>query len=377
MAQQTSTQVEERLREVKVEKGAVSLDYATTLLTLTKIYQVEENFKKVKELDKELQKILKQLNNKSLKGQNAASFNEKVEDLCLKQTLINWQSLMHQNEYEDAQEFLIENNWLKRCVINKSHDVLLDLLEQTHLKLGSLHLHYLNNWEIAYHLYANSKQANNTQCEKMWQQINKHRIKETKEESKEHLEVLFGYASFCDRTKQIERYQQLRSKIEKHWPFAFKKAPNKVDASKTNISPSKTNENSSEKSIPPPPSGMFGYIEQMPRFPGCEALDDKASSKKKCADQKLLKFIYTNLKYPSAAKENNIEGMSVISFSITIYGTIIESKIVRSSSNANLDEEALRIIRSMNELPSRWSPGVQRDKVVSVQYNMPIRFKMY
>ncbi|MDX1942982.1 MAG: energy transducer TonB [Saprospiraceae bacterium] len=127
---------------------------------------------------------------------------------------------------------------------------------------------------------------------------------------------------------------------------------------------------------PPPPAPVeeeiFKVVEEMPRFPGCEALAS-ITDKKACADKKLLEFIYANINYPSIARENNIEGTVVIRFVVSKDGTIDKAEIVREIGGG-CGEEALRVVKKMNELSERWSPGKQRGRAVNVYFTLPVRF---
>ena len=71
---------------------------------------------------------------------------------------------------------------------------------------------YLDNWEAAYALYTDVSYYNLQQTQNLWKAITLHRAKETKEESPAHLEVLFGYASFSDRTNDTKTYEALKTK---------------------------------------------------------------------------------------------------------------------------------------------------------------------
>ncbi|NJN74913.1 MAG: hypothetical protein HC799_20120 [Limnothrix sp. RL_2_0] len=59
---------------------------------------------------------------------------------------------------------------------------------------------------------------------------------------------------------------------------------------------------------PPPPAPepevaeIFKVVEEMPRFPGCDS--GTAAEKKACADEKLLQYLYKNLKYPAIARDS-------------------------------------------------------------------------
>ncbi len=124
---------------------------------------------------------------------------------------------------------------------------------------------------------------------------------------------------------------------------------------------------------PPPkkePDEIFKVVEEMPTFPGCEHITDKAA-RKACVDQKLLEFIYSNIKYPAIARENGVEGMVVITFVVEKDGSITDARIARDIG-AGCGQEALRVVKMM----PKWNPGKQRGRPVRVQFNLPIRFKL-
>ena len=112
----------------------------------------------------------------------------------------------------------------------------------------------------------------------------------------------------------------------------------------------------------------------MPRFPGCEGMEsDKVM--KKCADEKMLQYLYANLKYPKEAKKNKVQGTCIVSFNIEPDGTLQNIKVTRDIGSG-CGEEAYRVVNSMNDLPERWTPGMQRGKKVAVHFTLPVRFKL-
>ena len=129
---------------------------------------------------------------------------------------------------------------------------------------------------------------------------------------------------------------------------------------------------------PPPPEPkveeIFKVVEEMPRFPGCEDLGSMAE-KKKCADKKMLEFIYKNIKYPAIARENGVEGMVVITFVVEKDGSVTDARVVRDIG-AQCGQEALRVVNLMNTKGIKWHPGKQRGRSVRVQFNLPVRFKL-
>ena len=130
---------------------------------------------------------------------------------------------------------------------------------------------------------------------------------------------------------------------------------------------------------PPPPEEdedeIFKVVEQMPRFPGCEGISGSMKEKKDCATQKLYRFIYDNIKYPTLARETGIQGSVVISFVVNKDGTVEQIAVLRDPG-AGCGAEAERVVRLMNDKNIKWMPGKQRGKPVRVQFILPIKFAL-
>ena len=121
---------------------------------------------------------------------------------------------------------------------------------------------------------------------------------------------------------------------------------------------------------------VFETAYEMPRFPGCEMEDMSLDERKACAHKKLMNYIQKDLNYPSEAKENNIGGYVMVSFVVTKDGQIEDPKVIKSLGYG-ADEEALRVVRSMNDLEDDWIPGVNENgSPVNVRYKLPIQFRM-
>ena len=99
-------------------------------------------------------------------------------------------------------------------------------------------------------------------------------------------------------------------------------------------------------------------VESMPEFPG--------------GQQQLFKYISENVKYPVIAQENGIQGRVVCQFVVNKDGSIVDVVVVRTSGDASLDKEAIRVIKSM----PKWTPGKQRGKPVRVKYTVPVNFRL-
>ncbi|MBK8056105.1 MAG: TonB family protein [Saprospiraceae bacterium] len=119
---------------------------------------------------------------------------------------------------------------------------------------------------------------------------------------------------------------------------------------------------------------IFRVVEQMPRFPGCEDINND-KEKEDCARTKLLEYIYRNLKYPAEARKKNIEGQVVVQFVIKPDGLIKDVKVVREIGEG-CGSEVKILVEGMNKMAVRWIPGKQHGKYVNVLYTLPVKFAL-
>lgn len=101
----------------------------------------------------------------------------------------------------------------------------------------------------------------------------------------------------------------------------------------------------------------FVYIidDSMPVFPGGE--------------EKMMKFIADNLKYPSL--EGNIQGKVVVSFNIKADGTIDSVKVVKGL-HPQFDEEAIRVVKLM----PNWIPAKPNLNKKDTSLTLPFVFRI-
>ena len=106
-------------------------------------------------------------------------------------------------------------------------------------------------------------------------------------------------------------------------------------------------------------SGKEGFtvVEQTPEFPG--------------GIQEMYKFLARNIRYPSDAVRNDVEGKVVITFTVSEKGMIRDPQVTQRVGSGT-DEEALRVVLNM---PS-WKPGQQNGRAVAMEYVLPIEFKL-
>jgi len=97
--------------------------------------------------------------------------------------------------------------------------------------------------------------------------------------------------------------------------------------------------------------------EEFPQFPG--------------GDIELLKFFATNIRYPQVAKENDVQGVVVLGFSIYEDGSVQDFEIIRAI-DPSIGEEALRVAKQM----PIWTAGTVNGEPVKVPMKFPVRFKL-
>lgn len=83
------------------------------------------------------------------------------------------------------------------------------------------------------------------------------------------------------------------------------------------------------------------------------------------------KYISKSLKYPNAAKRENVEGRVYVQFIVNTDGSLTDVQVTKGIG-FGCDEEAIRVI----ENAPKWTPGKQRGKPVRVRMSLPIIFKL-
>ena len=85
--------------------------------------------------------------------------------------------------------------------------------------------------------------------------------------------------------------------------------------------------------------------------------------------QRMIYYLNRTIQYPEQARALNISGTVIISFIVTKDGKVEQPKIERSV-HPMLDEEALRVVRLMEQ----WVAGKMNDKKVNTRMSIPITF---
>jgi protein TonB len=100
---------------------------------------------------------------------------------------------------------------------------------------------------------------------------------------------------------------------------------------------------------------IYKFADEMPEFPGGAG--------------ELTAFINRNTVYPKKARENFIQGTTVIQFIIRKDGSVDKATIL-ASSHRLLDEEAVRVVESL----PKWIPAKINGKSVASYFTIPFSF---
>ena len=108
-------------------------------------------------------------------------------------------------------------------------------------------------------------------------------------------------------------------------------------------------------------------VDQMPRFAGCKDAADKDA----CSLEKLVAYVSEKLEYPTKAKQDGIEGMVVVQFTVGENGAIRNAEVIKGIGGG-CDEAALKLVQGM----PAWEPGLAAGKPVAVAMTLPVQFKL-
>lgn len=86
----------------------------------------------------------------------------------------------------------------------------------------------------------------------------------------------------------------------------------------------------------------------------------------------MLEFIEKNMKYPQPALEYNLQGRIFVSFVVEPDGSLTGVNVVRGVMAGTLEDEAVRIVKSM----PKWNPGKINGQPVRTNYEIPVTFAL-
>ena len=114
---------------------------------------------------------------------------------------------------------------------------------------------------------------------------------------------------------------------------------------------------------------IYRLAEEMPLLKACQDSTDQ----KDCTSERILRFVYHNLKYPISALEDSLRGQVVVQFVIEKDGSTGPDSLLKDIGGG-CGEEALRVIALLRKAGDIWIPAKNKGQVVRTYFTLPIRF---
>ncbi len=115
--------------------------------------------------------------------------------------------------------------------------------------------------------------------------------------------------------------------------------------------------NNDQKAVTEDVNKVYDVVEVQPKFPG--------------GNDKFIKYLGDNIKYPPVDRENNLQGRVYLQFVVERDGSLTDIKAVRGPSQA-MQDEAIRVLKRS----PKWEPGIQNGRKVRATFTVPINFTL-
>ncbi len=128
----------------------------------------------------------------------------------------------------------------------------------------------------------------------------------------------------------------------------------------------------SEEAIEKKSDKVYMEVDTFPLFSGCDYSDmGSLAEMKACSDEKIIKYITSNITYPKKARRKGVEGVVYVQFVIGPDGAVRDEKIAKEIGGGCGDE----VLKMVKKFPN-WVPGKMNGKPVSVRYTIPVTFAL-
>ena len=117
-------------------------------------------------------------------------------------------------------------------------------------------------------------------------------------------------------------------------------------------------------------SQTYTSVDQMPILTMCK----DSVSPSACTKTEFLKGLYSEIRYPALARENNIQGRTALYYTVDTTGKISDYKI-GLGIGAGIDNEVLRVIKSLRQ-NLKYEPAIKDGKAVNFEAVVPVNFKL-
>lgn len=125
---------------------------------------------------------------------------------------------------------------------------------------------------------------------------------------------------------------------------------------------------------------VYDFVEEMPVAMLSRCIKNAPAnwtidSIRLCGQYGLLSLVSGNIRYPEEARQKEIQGTVVVRFVVEPNGKIGRATVLRDIGGG-CGDEALRVLRALDEAGLSWQPGMKDKKAVRVSQTLPIRFKL-
>lgn len=110
----------------------------------------------------------------------------------------------------------------------------------------------------------------------------------------------------------------------------------------------------------------------MPYFSGCEkGYRERSNEKRACSDANLAYYLAQKLVFPDSARAKGIKGTVYVSFIVRSNGRVSDVKLL-NDIGGGCGLIAKQVVEQMPD----WEPAIHKDKKVSTQLKLPIKFEL-
>lgn len=120
---------------------------------------------------------------------------------------------------------------------------------------------------------------------------------------------------------------------------------------------------------------VYNIVQDPARLMICEMEPISNRDKKKCSEQRLLRYVTQKITYPEQAIADSIEGTVVVRFVVTDKGLVGDAEVLKDIGGG-CGDAALAIIDSIRADSIEWRPGIRDSVFVNSYVTLPIRFNI-
>ena|GEM_PF-2746773 len=113
--------------------------------------------------------------------------------------------------------------------------------------------------------------------------------------------------------------------------------------------------------------------DQAPIYRGCGYMSDCGESHE-CGQKEMLEKVYSTIRYPAEARENDIQGTIIVEFEIDIFGKPQNCRVRSDTLGYGIPEAAIEGVKALSE--PGFYPARLDCEPVDFTFVFPIKFKL-